>query len=190
MPEDFETGLILWAGNEPENHYNHLHVEPPQQLSGEPSDWSPITQGLRAIIDALELAFGPYAYFTRATATTKWTHMGTFNRRKIAGSNTWSQHAYNNAIDIGPYYGIEQQRKFYEFLKRGTMYEEIAGFKFYDSDEWPHWADSSIRASIEAGVIRGKQIDQDDSSKRIYDPAAPLTRAEAAVLLERIGAYD
>lgn len=65
--------------------------------------------------------------------------------------------------------------------------EHIAGYDWVDVPEWPSWAEAPIRKSIESGVIRGKDL---DGTHRRFDPNAPLTRAEAAALLDRIGALD
>ena len=109
------VGTILWAKSN-SAHTDHLHVEPPARQTGTPPASSGMSEGVRKIYDELVRVFGPTAYFPNADATTEWTHMGWFNRRYIAGTTTWSQHAYGNALDIGPYHGVEQQQKFYDFL--------------------------------------------------------------------------
>lgn len=111
------VGTILWAKNRPGDHNNHLHVEPPTRMAGIPPTTNPgMTAGVKVIFDALEERFGPGAYFVDAPVGTAWTHMGGWNRRSIAGSSSWSQHAWWNALDIGPYYGTVDQQVFYDFL--------------------------------------------------------------------------
>lgn len=118
------TGTVLWYKNRPSDHGNHLHVEPPTRMVGVPPTSNPgMTDGVRRIYDALETEFGSGAYFTQTTSATKWTHMGGWNRRRIAGSSTWSQHSWWNALDIGPYYDADQD-PFYEFL---TTYDDLGG---------------------------------------------------------------
>ena len=108
------VGTILWARSNAA-HNNHLHVEPPSRISGEPPSSNPgMTAGLVKIVDELVRVFGPTAYMTPPEGG--WSNMGYYNRRYIAGTTTWSQHAYANAIDIGPYYGVAEQQKFYDFL--------------------------------------------------------------------------
>lgn len=118
------VGTILWADNRPSDHNDHLHVEPPTRKSGTPPLRNPgMTDGVRVIYDALTLQFGHGEYFLDSNGRyvgddpgVHWTHMGGWNRRKIAGSNTWSQHAWWNALDIGPYIGKVEQQRFYDFL--------------------------------------------------------------------------
>lgn len=106
---------ILWA---PTNsaHHNHLHVvgDPRMAQSELPTSgiWTP---AIVEIVDALDARFGPGEHFI-IDPDASWTHMGVYNPRKIAGTNIWSQHAGANAIDLGPYYGVEEQQKFYDFL--------------------------------------------------------------------------
>lgn len=116
------VGTILHAGNRPGDHWNHIHVEPPTRIRGIPPLRNPgMTAGIRVIYQALEEHFGPGAYFDSPQAKdAAWTHMGGWNRRPIAGSTAWSQHAYWNAIDIGPYYGLAQQQRFLDFLTGKT----------------------------------------------------------------------
>jgi len=122
----FTVGTIL------DRHYNaahadHIHVEPKSKKTGTPPKTNPgMTAGVKAIYEALNAEFGPGRYFLdsngRYVGNDKgvgWTHMGGWNRRKIAGSTAWSQHAYWNALDIGPYYGKDQD-KFVKFLKENT----------------------------------------------------------------------
>lgn len=110
-------------------HWNHIHVEPPTKKYGTPPlSVSGMTPGTQAIYDALEAEFGKGAYFNDVAHHWEpnkfvidepgigWVHMGYYNRRKIAGSTSWSQHSWANALDIGPYYGA-QQDKFADFLR-------------------------------------------------------------------------
>lgn len=112
-------------------HFNHIHVSGKPMHYGEPPlNYPGWTAAILEVYDALEFHFGPGAYFMDVDhhwednrfviddPDVKWTHMGVYNRRKIAGSTSWSQHAYANGLDIGPYYGIEQQAPFVEFLER------------------------------------------------------------------------
>ena len=103
---------ILWA---PSNaaHYNHLHVEGDPRFTGTPPALNPgMSPAIQVIYAALTKEFGKPSYMTGGD----WTHMGWYNRRRIAGTSVWSQHAWSNALDIGPYYGVAQQKKFYDFL--------------------------------------------------------------------------
>lgn len=110
------VGRILWA---PSNsaHYDHLHVEGDPHLHGEiPNDCSSVwTPAIQVIWAALEERFGEGHHF-QVEPDADWTHMGIYNCRTIANSDTPSQHAFSNAIDIGPYYGVEEQQVFYDFL--------------------------------------------------------------------------
>jgi hypothetical protein len=123
------VGTILWAKSNAA-HYDHIHVEPSTRSAGVPPLKNPgMTDGVRFIYEALEKEFGPGAYFVNPPAGTKWTHMGGWNRRYIGGTTIWSQHAWWNALDIGPYFGVEQQQDFYDFLvalRDGTLEEEEA----------------------------------------------------------------
>ena len=95
---------ILWA---PTNaaHYDHLHVEGDPKVEGTLADCSSTwTPAVRQIWEALDEQFPG------------WTTLGVFNCRNIANTSIPSQHAFSNAIDIGPYYGVEEQQKFYDFL--------------------------------------------------------------------------
>lgn len=108
---------IIWA---PDNdaHWNHLHVEGiPHMAQDElPTDgiWTP---AIGAIFDALDARYGAGEHFI-IDPDAAWTHMGVYNPRYIGGTTIWSQHAGANAIDIGPYYGVEEQQEFYDFLTR------------------------------------------------------------------------
>ena len=108
---------ILWAGNDP-NHHDHLHVEGDPASTGHPPYYNPgMTASVTQVYDALIDEFGTAAYYKDSDAgSAGWTHMGWYNRRKIAGSNTWSQHAWANALDVGPYLGVAAQQKFYDYL--------------------------------------------------------------------------
>jgi hypothetical protein len=114
---------------------------------------------------------------------------GIYNRRKIQPRNvTWSQHSWSNASDLGWLYGIAEQQRIYDFLtgkEQHVAYEEIAGYKFYDVDDWPKWADASIRAAIADGDMIGKSIDPNDPTKREFAPNDPVIRAELAIVLKR-----
>lgn len=104
---------ILWA---PTNaaHYNHLHVEGAPTRGGDcTSQWTP---AIRQIVDALNDRFGTGGHYQVWDDSFGWTHMGVYNCRDIAGTTIPSQHSFSNAIDIGPYYGVEQQQKFLDFL--------------------------------------------------------------------------
>ena len=181
--EDLPVGLILWAGND-SRHIEHLHVEGFPKQTGTPPTSNPgPTPSLRIILDALTERFNESSW-------------GVWNRRRIDNDpdKPWSQHAYANAADIrrynhpDPLVGPTEQRPWYDFLtgrEEHAMYETIAGFKFYDVDEWPAWADASIREAISDGVIHGKAFDSSDPTKRLYDPNGPVTRAEIAVILRR-----
>lgn len=105
-------------------HGDHIHAEPEETMSGVPPRSNPgMTPGVDAIYRALSEEFGPGEYFLDGSGRyvgndpgVYWTHMGGYNRRKIAGSSTWSQHSWWNALDIGPYVGINAQQKFIDFL--------------------------------------------------------------------------
>jgi hypothetical protein len=93
-------------------------------MSGTPPTVNPgMTPGVERIYDALEARFGRGEYFLDADGRyvgnddgIGWTHMGGWNRRRIAGSTTWSQHAWWNALDIGPLVGVAAQREMHNFL--------------------------------------------------------------------------
>jgi hypothetical protein len=105
---------IIWSGNDSSgNHWNHLHVEGIPKQTGTPPLSNPgMTDSVWAIYVALSERFGQPAYMSGGD----WNHMGWYNRRYIGGTTIWSQHSWSNAIDIGPYYGVAQQQKFYDFL--------------------------------------------------------------------------
>ena len=71
-------------------------------------------------------------------------------------------------------------------LTEAIVAKMIAGFEWVDYDEWPYWAKESITKNIEKGYIRGIAVPGSDTKKR-FEPERPLTRAEAAVLLDRVG---
>lgn len=122
--------LILWAGNNP-NHADHLHVEGLPKQTGNPPYTNPgMTPSVQTIYTALEAEFGKGKYFQDPGAA-EWTHMGWYNRRKIAGTDIWSQHAWGNALDIGPYTLAEQQ-KFYDFL---TQEDAVSAPKDWDTED-------------------------------------------------------
>ena len=124
MPElivvdDLPIAKIIWAGSDRTgNHDNHLHVEGDPIFTGTPPLTNPgMSPSVKIIYEALKRRFGTTAYFLDAKAKdADWTHMGWYNRRKIAGSTTWSQHSWSNAIDLGPYWYVKEQQVFYDFL--------------------------------------------------------------------------
>ena len=120
---------ILWAGNNA-SHHDHLHVEGEPTYVGwttgygaQPPSYNPgQTDPVKAIYEAMTAGFGTGYYFQDTPpAEPRWAHMGWYNRRPIAGSTRWSQHAWANALDIGPLYGIDAQQGIYEYL---INYEE------------------------------------------------------------------
>ncbi len=176
--------LILWAGNR-SDHKDHLHVEGVPLQTGTPPKKNPgPTYSLNIIINALNERFED------------WPNWGVYYRRpkRVDGRERpdlgWSQHAYANAVDIGPVIGQANQQVYYDFLtgKENHMaYEEIAGYKFYDVDKWPKWADANIRAAIADGMMIGQDFDPKDPRKRRFNPEASVTRAELATVLKRAG---
>lgn len=108
---------ILWA---PTNsaHHNHLHVVGDPRLSqSQLPTGGAWTRAIIEIVAELDRAFGEGAHWQSTDSIgAGWTHMGVFNPRYIGGTSTWSQHAGANAIDIGPYYGVRGQQKFFDFL--------------------------------------------------------------------------
>lgn len=112
----FPVRTVIWAATNAQ-HHNHLHVDVDPKASSVPPKTSVRTAAVTTLLGLLTDEFGPTAYFqSEDAADAAWTHMGWYNRRRIAGSTTWSQHAYGNALDIGPYYGENAQRDFYDFL--------------------------------------------------------------------------
>lgn len=110
-------------------HADHIHAEPETKMTGIPPTSNPgMTTGVQKIYAALEDTFGRGRYFLDSSGRyvgndpgVNWTHMGGYNRRKIAGKTTWSQHSWWNALDIGPYVGINAQKKFVNFLLNHTV---------------------------------------------------------------------
>lgn len=155
-------GTILWAKSNAA-HHDHIHVEPDTRSGGVPPLKNPgMTSGVGFIYDALEKEFGPGAYFVNPPAGTKWTHMGGWNRRTIAGTSTWSQHAWWNALDIGPYYGVAGQQEFYDFLialRDGTLEEEEAmtspTFKNAQDIGAQAGVDPALKAAWDRAVVAG-----------------------------------
>lgn len=117
---------ILWAGNN-SLHQDHLHVEgTPSRTGTPPLAKQNMTASVLTIYTALAVEFGQPAYFQDEMPPAPcWSHMGWYNRRKIAGSSVWSQHAWANALDIGPYDGVEEQQRFYDFLTGVSTPEPI-----------------------------------------------------------------
>lgn len=124
---------IIWAPAP--LHDNHLHVEGSPRFSGTPPLTNPgRSPSIDVIYKALTAEFGTPYYFTDdPPAGSSWSHMGWYNRRPPRGSSTgWSQHAYANALDIGPYYGRKEQQVFYDFLttyQGDDMSEAVKGIQ-------------------------------------------------------------
>jgi hypothetical protein len=137
---------VIWATTN-SAHHNHLHVDVYPKMTGTPPGKWQITQGVKDLLAALEERFGPYAYFTEKKANTKWTHMGWYNHRKVAGSTTWSQHAWGNALDIGPYYGVEEQQVFYDFLMGLEKEDELPQF----NDKEVHELKAFVKEVLDEG---------------------------------------
>lgn len=114
--------LILWAGND-NDHTDHLHVEGEPLRTGNPPLTNPgRTPAVDAIYKAMTARYGLPRYFLDPpNPNAGWHHMGWWNRRPIAGKKTWSQHAYSNALDIGPLIGVTNQRPIYDFLTREVV---------------------------------------------------------------------
>lgn len=179
----FKIGTILGAEYNAA-HYNHIHVEPPVKFYGEPpASVSGMTPGTQAIYDALEEEFGPGAYFLDADADkAAWTHMGWYNRRYIGTGTTWSQHSWANALDIGPYYGVAGQKKFYDFLtgkEPHNMPEDVGQKVGVDDIFAAVWAEM-----IEEGVF-SEHTDPDDEPRN-EQLAAFLSRYTHRVVLDEI----
>ncbi len=154
---DLPIHKILWA---PTNaaHHNHLHVEgSPAKTGTPPLERQPMTPSVKAIYDALTVEFGtPYYFLDTPPAPPNWSHMGWYNRRPIEGTNTWSQHSWSNALDIGPYYGVQGQQKFYDFLTT------------YGDDDMASPADAMTQGDVNAAVDWNKafgQMTQDSQRK-------------------------
>lgn len=178
----FEIGTILGAAYNAA-HYNHIHVEPKKKMTGTPPESYPgITDGVQDIMDALEGEFGRGAYFLDASAKdADWTHMGFYNRRKIAGSDTWSQHAWANALDIGPYYGVSGQKKFYDFLTSKEVHvpEDVGSQPGVDDQFAAHW-----KEMLDEGVIT--TFTDPDDKPRMEELATFLSRYLHKVVLDEI----
>lgn len=113
--------LILWAGND-SNHRDHLHVEGEPKRTGTPPLTNPgKTVSVERIYQAMNEGYGnPYYFRDSPPNEPNWSHMGWYNRRKIAGTNIWSQHAWSNALDIGPLIGVNAQAPIYHYLTNYT----------------------------------------------------------------------
>jgi hypothetical protein len=164
---------ILWAGNNSQ-HHDHLHVEGSPRKSGTPPRSNPgMTPAVEAIWNAMTERYGTGYYFSQSPPPEpNWAHMGIYNRRQIAGSTQWSQHAYANAIDIGPLYG-SAQKPVYDYL---TNYEET-GMATYrgvrnvpqESNGAPKaWAKAVIDWGISSGVIITGDATVDDWENKAY----------------------
>lgn len=146
-------GRILWAGNR-DDHDDHLHVEGLPELTGTPPlTRPPMTTSLIVIYDALTQGFGaPYYFTSRPPPAPNWSHMGWYNRRPIrTNSAVWSQHAYSNAIDIGPYYGVASQQKFYDYLTKGHDMTGPNGEPNWDKVS--SWARAAWTEAYKAGLL-------------------------------------
>jgi len=106
--EHFAIQNVLWRDAD---HFNHVHVDfhpagsgTPQCVGGsggwESAGGSPALKAFRA-----ELALKPdhhapggIGYFDKIAGT---YDLGTFVCKKIAGTSEWSQHAFDNAQDVG-----------------------------------------------------------------------------------------
>lgn len=152
--------LILWAGNDP-NHHDHLHVEGDPKQTGTPPYSNPgKTASVQTVYDALVAEFGPTKYFTDP-GTANWTHMGWYNRRKIANTDIWSQHAWANALDIGPYNGVAAQQRFYDFLTQED--DEMSSPKNWDADDIKAW-----RSMFNNTLIEGTDSNFDFHVRNTY----------------------
>ena len=122
---------ILWA---PTNsaHYNHLHVVGLPRLRQDelPTSFQ-VTDPIEVIMAALDEEFGVGDHYQVNDDSLGWTHMGIYNDRFIGDTSIWSQHAGGNAIDIGPYNGLDMQQKFYDFL---TLKEDTMALTKHEED--------------------------------------------------------
>lgn len=101
--------LILTA-NYNAAHGDHLHVEAVPKQYGTPPLTNPgMSDNMREVYDAIE------EYFPHA-------RMGVYKRRKIAGTNRWSQHSWANAIDVYAS-GVAGQQPIYDMLTSPTKPE-------------------------------------------------------------------
>ena len=152
---DLPIARILWAGNDSDHAgpSGHLHVEGQPNFRGTPPLSNPgMSQSVQIVYEAMRAEYGtPYYFQDPAPPAPSWSHMGWYNRRKIAGSNTWSQHAWANALDIGPLRTVAEQQEYYDFLtgaQTPTPPEEDVMFtKGYDEADW--------RKLWDAGVVSG-----------------------------------
>jgi hypothetical protein len=158
---DLPIKSILWAPSN-DAHYNHLHVEGDPRFTGTPPTSNPgMSPAVAVIYQALKDEFGEPAYMTGGD----WTHMGWYNRRTIAGTTVWSQHAWSNALDIGPYYGVAEQQKFYDFLT-GTPTPET-------DMQRPSWFSDDVLNRLAAYNI----VPRADESEDMWRTLAFLDRA-------------
>lgn len=82
---------------------------------------------------------------------------------KLKSEQFLLQIAHGHVIGLEKAFGLKK--------KRGkTMQDDITG----------HWAEGSIRKAIKAGIIKGHSDGQ-------FRPDEPVTRAQLAVILERLG---
>ena len=179
---DLPIHNILWAPSN-KDHYNHLHVEGAPKKTGTPPQSNPgMSSSVQIIYEALRQEFGtPYYFQDPKPAEPCWSHMGWYNRRKISGSNTWSQHAWSNALDIGPYYGQAEQQKFYDFLtgsgdvpwkKPGDPVESVADAK-------------AVHAWQGNDVMSAADLDYDENDPKLLDERYKIVTARIVDLLMR-----
>jgi len=108
VAQHFAVNNILWRVA---NHFNHVHVDfnpagvgKPQCVGGtagwEDSGGSPRLNSFRAELNLQpdKKAPGGIGYFAKIPGT---YDLGTYVCKLISGTNEWSQHAYDNAQDIG-----------------------------------------------------------------------------------------
>ncbi len=140
-------------------HADHVHVEPPIKMRHIPPLRNPgMSPGVSVIYNALTQRFGRGVYFLDSNGRytgndpgVGWTHMGGWNRRFIGGTSTWSQHAYWNALDIGPYID-EAQQPFIDFL-RGRDGGTLPDMAFTPEQE--QWLKDFIAAAEAVGTTPG-----------------------------------
>ena len=100
---------ILWYKTN-SAHRDHLHVVGYPRKTGTPPLTNPgMPASTREIYDAI------LDYFPG-------TRIGIYNRRPIAGTSTWSQHSWSNALDVYAY-GAAGQQKFFDMLTAKTRPE-------------------------------------------------------------------
>lgn len=141
--------LILWAGNDA-NHDDHLHVEGDPKYTGTPPLTNPgMTPAVRAIYAAMNRRYGTPYYFLdpKPWPPPRWSHMGYWNRRHIDRdpNKPWSQHAYANALDIGPLYGVTEQQPIYDYLTGKDI--PLMFTRSYNETDW--------KILWDAGVVKG-----------------------------------